>query len=143
MTEKKCARCGGEGSIPPGWPVGPGGAHLRDYTCSACGGTGHVPNAPEGAVSVVNLRADLRGTEETGNDRPAAPVSRKPFDLEAIALEHCAKLIDMWVTRGVDLHAAKSLAIIGFTFGASWGLDQPDMIDLGNAQIDAQDARKS
>ncbi len=40
---------------------------------------GQLIGLPQGAVSVVKARDDLRATEETGNDRPAAPISERPM----------------------------------------------------------------
>jgi hypothetical protein len=60
---------------------------------------------------------------------------------ETIAREHCAKLLNSRAGKrcGAD---AEALVILAFTFGAAWALDRPDMLELGNAQIEAMRSEK-
>lgn len=57
--------------------------------------------------------------------------------LEAIAREHCAKLLTSKAAQALPREHAEGLVIIAFTLGAAWGLDCLDMIELANAQFDS------
>lgn len=58
-------------------------------------------------------------------------------DLQAIARTHCEKLLNTGAAKLLPLAQREALIIIAFTFGAAWALDAPDMLALGNAQIDS------
>lgn len=57
--------------------------------------------------------------------------------LEAIAREHCARLLTSKAAQALPREQAEGLVILAFTLGAAWCLDCPDMIELANAQFDS------
>lgn len=69
----------------------------------------------------------------------ANPSEEKLSQLEAIAREQCAKLLTSSAAKRFP-EEAQALVILAFTYGAAWALDRPDMVELGNAQIDANRA---
>lgn len=54
--------------------------------------------------------------------------------MEAIAKEKCAKLLE---TPTGKTRSGRALIMVAFAYGAAWALDAPEMIDLGDAQIEA------
>jgi hypothetical protein len=57
--------------------------------------------------------------------------------IEEAALQHCAKLLTTAAAQAIPREHAEGLLILAFTYGAAWALDRRDMIELGDAQLDA------
>lgn len=63
--------------------------------------------------------------------------STENHGVEQAARQHCASLLTSSVARALPKEKAEALVILAFTYGAAWALGRPDMIDLGNAQLDS------
>lgn len=61
----------------------------------------------------------------------------KDSGIEQAALHTCATLLTSNTARALPDEQAKALVILAFTYGAAWALDRPDMIGLGDAQLEA------
>lgn len=59
------------------------------------------------------------------------------LDLDKIAHEHCANLLKSEAARRLPPEMAESLVVIAFSLGAAWALDQPEVIEMANAQMDS------
>lgn len=57
--------------------------------------------------------------------------------VEAAARLHCARLLDTALAKRFPEADVLGLVIIAFTLGAAWGVGEPGLIDLANAQMDA------
>jgi hypothetical protein len=61
--------------------------------------------------------------------------------IEVAAREYCAKLLESKTARLLPPDLAEAFAIVAFSLGAAWALDEPRMRDIANAQIDSLRAR--
>jgi hypothetical protein len=61
---------------------------------------------------------------------------------EAAALRCCERLLDSALAKRFPESDVKGLAIIAFTLGAAWALNEQPLIDLANAQMDAARASR-
>ena len=62
--------------------------------------------------------------------------------VEAAARLHCARLLDTALAKRFPEADVLGLVIIAFTLGAAWALDEPNLIDLANAQMDSARASR-
>lgn len=58
-------------------------------------------------------------------------------NLDDIARKYCAKILESSAARALPKEQAEALAIIAFTYGACWALNEPDMVTLGDAQLES------
>jgi len=64
-------------------------------------------------------------------------MSEDHLSIDQAARQHCANLLTSSAAKALPRDMAEALVIIAFTYGAAWALDRPDMIDLGDAQLDS------
>jgi len=69
--------------------------------------------------------------------------SSEASNLEVIARQYCERLLNSGAAKLLPPAQRDALIIIAFTFGAAWALDAPDMVALGNAQIESLRSLKS
>lgn len=58
-------------------------------------------------------------------------------EVEQAARQYCANILTSRAAKALGKDTAEALVIIAFTYGAAWALDRPDMIVLGDAQLDS------
>lgn len=57
--------------------------------------------------------------------------------VEKAALQHCEKLLTTAAARTLPRVQAEGLVTAAFVMGAAWALDDPKIMELADAQIDA------
>jgi hypothetical protein len=57
--------------------------------------------------------------------------------VEKAALQHCAKLLTTATARRLPKDQAEGLVTAAFVMGAAWALDDPKIMEMADAQIDA------
>jgi hypothetical protein len=63
--------------------------------------------------------------------------------VEAAARLHCARLLDTALAKRFPEADVLGLVIIAFTLGAAWGVGEPELIELANAQMDSARVSRS